>query len=247
MPRFKLTVEYDGTGLAGWQRQPDFPTVQGFLEQAVHKLCGAPQQVICAGRTDAGVHAVGQVAHIDAPATMKPYNIMQGINYHLLPLTSQVIVVKAEAVADDFHARFSATGRYYFYRIINRSARLALWQHRAWHIAEALDVKAMQEGANILLGSHDFTTFRSTQCQSKSPCKTLDMLEVQRVGEEIHIHTKSRSFLHHQVRNMVGALRMAGNGKWKTADIKAALAARDRARGAETAPAGGLYFMEVMY
>ena len=247
MPRFKLTVEYDGTGLAGWQRQKDCPSVQAYLEQAAAKLCGFAQVIVCAGRTDAGVHAIGQVVHIDGPATLTPFNVMQGMNYHLLPLTSQIAVSKAEIVPDDFHARFSAKGRYYFYRIVNRPARLALWSQRAWHIPEKLEVNKMQKGAELLMGTHDFTTFRSVQCQAKSPIKTLDMLTVVAAGDEIHIHAQSRSFLHHQVRNMVGTLRLLGNGKWDLHQLEAALAAKDRTKGGETGQPQGLYFMEVFY
>lgn len=247
MPRYKLTIEYDGTGLYGWQKQPDKPSVQGFLELAAGTLNGAPAEVFGAGRTDAGVHAIAQVAHVDLQKEIKPYSVMQAFNYHLLPHTQQVIVTHAEQVGDDFQARFSATGRSYWYRIINRRTRLALARHRAWHIPEALDAKAMHRAAQQLLGYHDFTTFRSTECQAKSPLKTLDRLDVIPSGEEIHILASARSFLHHQVRNMVGSLRLVGNGKWSAADLSAALAAKDRTAGGETAPPDGLYLTEVRY
>lgn len=247
MPRFKLTIEYDGTGLAGWQRQNDQPSVQGYLEEAASRLCGQRQKVICAGRTDAGVHAIAQVVHLDTVKDMLPYNMMQGLNYHLLPLTRQVIIHKAEMVPDDFNARFSATARAYFYRIINRPARLALWENRAWHVPEKLDEGLMQSGAEILLGTHDFTSFRSTQCQANSPLRTLDVFTVKRVEDEIHLHLKARSFLHHQVRNMAGSLRMLGNGKWSVTDLQAALDAKNRCAGGATAPPQGLYLAEVLY
>ena len=247
MTRYKLTIEYDGTGLAGWQRQNDQPSVQEYLEEAVAKLTGKTHEMVAAGRTDAGVHAMAQVVHVDIDKEMTPYNIVHGINFHLLPLTEQVVAVHAEPVADDFHARFSATSRSYFYRIINRSARLGIARNRAWHIPEALDTKAMHAAAQLLVGHHDFTTFRSSICQAKSPIKTIDKLSVERVGEEIHVYTQSRSFLHHQVRNMVGTLRFIGNGKWTEKDLQEALDAKDRKRGGETAPACGLYFLNVTY
>lgn len=247
MPRFKLTIEYDGTGLAGWQKQKDAVSVQSLLEAACEKLTGTYQEITGAGRTDAGVHALAQVAHVDIVRDLDSYNIMHGINFHLQPLTSQIVVLAAEPVNDDFHARFSATARSYRYHIINRSARLALEQNRAWHIPEALDAKAMHEAAQTLLGQHDFTTFRSTMCQSKSPLKTLDKLDVVRAGEDIFIETKARSFLHNQVRNMVGSLRLIGNGKWSRQDLRKALEAKDRKMGGETAPPQGLSLVGVSY
>lgn len=247
MPRFLLTIEYDGTKLAGWQRQYDRPTVQAYLEDAVKKFCGIPSEVIGAGRTDAGVHALAQSAHVDIPKDMAPYNVMHGINYHLSSLTSQIVVIGAQVVRDDFHARFSARKRSYCYRIVNRQARLAVAKNRAWHIPEPLNVSAMHDAAQTLLGHHDFTTFRSCECQAKSALKTLDQLDVIRVGEEIHIVTSARSFLHHQVRNMAGALRKIGNGKWNTNSLQKALLAKDRRQGAETAPAYGLFLYAVIY
>ncbi len=247
MARFKLTVEYDGTGISGWQRQNDQMSVQEYLETALQKLSGEHTKIIAAGRTDSGVHAVAQVVHADIQKEITPYNVMHGINFYLSQLTPQIIIRKAELVDDSFHARFSATGRSYFYRIINRQARLALAANRAWHIPELLDAKLMHEAAQILIGDHDFTTFRSTQCQSLSPLKTLERLDVIREGEEIHVTTSARSFLHHQVRNMVGSLRLIGNKKWTISDLKSALEAKDRRRGGEMAPAQGLYLMEVQY
>ncbi len=247
MPRIKITIEYDGTGLAGWQRQDDRESVQNLLRTAAEKLTGVACDVVGAGRTDAGVHAVAQVAHFDMEKEMSPYNIMHGLNYHLEPLTNNVIVIKAEQAADDFHARFSATGRAYYYRIINRQARLSLELNRAWHIHEKLDSQAMQKATQLLIGHRDFTTFRSSKCQSKSPMKTLDRLDVTREGEEIRVVVEARSFLHHQVRNMVGALRLIGNGKWKNDDLIEALEAKDRSKGGETAPPQGLYLAWVQY
>ncbi|HEU5047369.1 MAG TPA: tRNA pseudouridine(38-40) synthase TruA [Rickettsiales bacterium] len=247
MPRFKLTIEYDGTGLAGWQKQKDRPSIQGYLEEAVAKLSGEFQEVTGAGRTDAGVHATGQVAHVDITRSLTGYHVMHGINYHLQPLTSQVAVVAAEEADPDFHARFSAKSRSYFYRIINRQSRLALDLTRAWHIAEPLNVGAMHEAAQLLLGHHDFTTFRSSICQAKSPLKTLDRLDVVKIGEEIHIYVQARSFLHNQVRNLVGTLRLIGNAKWDSVKLLDALAAKDRRAGGETAPPQGLYLTTVAY
>lgn len=247
MPRYKLTIEYDGTGLAGWQKQPDRPSVQGYLEVAAAQLNEAPTEVFGAGRTDAGVHAIAQVAHVDLAKSIKPYSVMQAINYHLLPLTQQIVVIGAEEVSDDFQARFSAKGRSYWYRIVNRRTRLVLANNRAWHIPETLDAIAMHRAAQKLLGHHDFTTFRSTECQAQSPMRTLDKLDIIQHGEEIHALVSARSFLHHQVRNMVGTLRLIGNGKWSEADLMNALAARNRTAGGETAPAEGLYLTGVSY
>ncbi len=247
MPRYKLTIEYDGTGLAGWQKQPDRPSVQGYLEVAASQLNEAPVEVFGAGRTDAGVHAIAQVAHVDLAKSIKPYSVMQAINYHLLPLTQQIVVTHAEEVGEDFQARFSATGRAYWYRIVNRRTRIVLAGNRAWHIPEKLDAAAMHRAAQKLLGHHDFTTFRSTECQAQSPMKTLDRLDIIQHGEEIHALVGARSFLHHQVRNMVGTLRLIGNGKWSDSDLMNALAARNRTAGGETAPAEGLYLTGVRY
>lgn len=245
MPRYKLTIEYEGTGFCGFQRQKDQPSVQEELETAIQKFCGAMVEVICAGRTDAGVHARGQVVHIDLPMATDTYKIQQGVSQHLLPLP--IVVLKAEEVTEDFHARFSATGRRYLYRIANRSARLGLDAGRAWQVPETLDVPAMQSAAKMLLGTHDFTSFRDSQCQAKSPVKTLDRLEIEPQGDMLLIHAEARSFLHHQVRILVGTLRYIGNGKWNETTLQQALAAKDRRAGGPTAPPDGLYLMEVRY
>lgn len=245
MPRYRLLVEYDGTPFNGWQRQDKGMSVQGVLEAAAAKLCGQPCTLHAAGRTDAGVHASGQVAHVDLPRDYPADTVRDALNYHMKP--KPVAVVAAEAVGDDFHARFSATGRAYLYRIVNRRAPLALEQNRAWWVPVALDAEAMAEGARRLLGHHDFTTFRASECQAKSPMKTLDVLDVTRHGEEIRIVAAARSFLHHQVRNMVGTLKLVGEGKWSPDDMSRALQARDRTKGGPTAPAAGLVLTGVSY
>lgn len=246
MPRYKLTLEYNGGGFCGWQKQPDRPSVQTTLEAAIEKLTETPVEAVCAGRTDAGVHARGQVAHFDCPKDLPDYSIMQAINFHLLP-EHRIVVRDAERVPDDFHARFSAKERTYFYRIVNRRARLALDHGLAWFVPESLDAEAMHHAAQLLVGSHDFTSFRDTQCQANSPIRTLDEIRLNREGDEIHMFTRARSFLHHQVRNMIGTLRLVGSGKWSADDLKQALEAKDRAAAGETAPPDGLYFMKVNY
>lgn len=253
MPRYKLTIEYDGTGYAGWQKQPDHPSIQESIEAALQRFCGETVEVCGAGRTDAGVHATAQVAHVDLAKDWAPYKVMQGINFYLFssdqepPSHNRIAITKTEKVADDFHARFSATRRYYVYRIINRRARLGLDAGRAWHVAEDLNAEMMQEAANMLLGGHDFTSFRDSECQAKSPEKTLDYLDIKRFGEEIRISTHARSFLHHQVRIMVGTLVQVGKGRWTAEDIKKALAAKNRSAAGPTAPPEGLYLVGVAY
>jgi tRNA pseudouridine38-40 synthase len=249
---YKITIEYDGTGLAGWQRQPIFYSVQAALENAVEKFCGSRVNVYCAGRTDAGVHALAQVAHFGVEKELDPFRLFEGLNFHLradpkLPIPNQIAVIKAEKEATDFHARFSAKRRYYHYRIINRRGHLALEQNRAWCVHEKLDVKKMQKAADLLVGLHDFTSFRSTDCQSKNPVKTLDSLQVTRNGDEVDIKCHATSFLHHQVRNIVGSFKLVGTGKWEVADVQKALDARDRRAAGPTAPAQGLYFVKVEY
>ncbi|MCH8001534.1 MAG: tRNA pseudouridine(38-40) synthase TruA [Proteobacteria bacterium] len=245
MTRYKLTLEYDGRGFVGWQRQDNGPSVQAALEAAVKRFCGEAVTAHAAGRTDAGVHALAQVAHIDLDEETGADTLRDALNFHLKP--AAVAVLAAEAVADDFHARFSATERAYRYRIVNRRAPLALDRGRAWFVPVPLDAGAMHEAARALLGQHDFTSFRAGGCQAKSPVKTLDALEVSRDGDEIRIEARARSFLHHQVRNMAGSLRLAGEGKWSRADMERALAARDRRAAGPTAPADGLYLIGVRY
>lgn len=254
MPRYKLTLEYDGTPFAGWQKVADLPSVQSRLEEAIADFCGEPAQVVGAGRTDAGVHAKGQVAHVDLAKEHDPHTVMSALNAHLLEperkgyeRVHHICVLAAERVADDFHARFSATKRHYLYRILNRRAPAAIDANRVWHVPEPLDAPAMHDAAQCLVGHHDFSTFRDSRCQAKSPEKTLELLEVSRTGEEILIRVSGRSFLHHQVRNITGTLKMVGMGKWTAQDVAQALAARDRRAGGPTAPADGLCLTGVEY
>jgi len=244
--RYRLTVEYDGTNLYGWQRQDGLPTGQRLLEDAVHSFSGERVTSQCAGRTDAGVHALGQVIHIDLSKEWQPFRIMEALNFYLKK--APVSIVDVEPVSEEFHARFSAKGRRYLYRIINRRAPLALEANRALHVVMPLDMEAMQDAAEELLGHHDFTTFRDSQCQSSSPMKTLDELRFERISdEEIHVHAASRSFLHHQVRNMVGSLVLVGTGKWTRQNLADARDARDRKAGGPTVSASGLYLVSVSY
>ncbi len=245
MPRYKLTLEYDGTGLVGWQRQAEGVSVQQVLETAAERFCGERVTVHGAGRTDAGVHALGQAAHLDLPREASPEVIRNALNHHAKPAAIAVLAV--ERVADSFDARRSARGRVYLYRILNRRPPPALERGRVWHVGPRLDAEAMQEAARLLLGKHDFTTFRDSLCQAKSPVKTLDALEVSRAGDEIRVEARARSFLHHQVRNMVGTLKLVGAGKWRVGNVAGALEARDRRAGGPTAPAEGLYLVEVVY
>lgn len=245
MPRYRLTLEYDGGPFVGWQRQDNGASVQGVLEAALAALTGEAVTITAAGRTDAGVHATGQVVHLDLARDWDPFRLMEGTNFHLRP--APVIVLAAQAAEDDFHARFSATERRYLYRIVNRRAPLAIERGRALHAQRPLDAEAMDEAAKILLGRHDFTSFRASLCQAKSPVKTLSALDVARRGEMIEITARAPSFLHHQVRNMVGSLLLVGEGKWRKADLGAALAARDRSAAGPTAPAHGLYLTGVGY
>ena len=245
MPRYKLTIEYDGTPFVGWQIQGDGATVQGVLTAALAAFCGHGVKVAGAGRTDAGVHALGQVAHVDLAKDWRSDRVRDAVNAHLRP--HPVAVLTAEKVPDEFDARFSAKRRHYLYRIVNRRADLALERLRTWRVPRKLDVAAMQDAARHLVGKHDFTTFRSTECQAKSPVKTLDQLDVLRDGDDVHIATSARSFLHNQVRSMVGSLVQVGDGKWSGDDLAAALAARDRARCGTVAPPEGLYLVRVDY
>ena len=245
MPRYKLTIEYDGAPFRGWQIQADGPTVQGVLTDAIAALAGEKTLVQGAGRTDAGVHARGQVAHVDLTREWETDTIRDALNAHLRP--HPVAVLSAERVNDDFNARTSAIKRHYLYRILNRRPDLTLDLGHAWRIPRPLDARAMHEAAQRLLGKHDFTTFRSTECQAKSPEKTLDQLDVVRDGDEIRLIVSARSFLHSQVRSMAGSLALVGEGKWSADDLKAALDARDRARCGPLAPPDGLYLMRVDY
>jgi tRNA pseudouridine38-40 synthase len=228
MPRFRLTLEYDGTPFVGWQRQDNGPSVQGALEDAIEKLSGERVTVTGAGRTDAGVHALGQVAHFDLVKEFEPGKVRDALNYYLRP--DPVVVLEADAVDGEFHARFSATARHYLFRILNRRSPPALEEGRVWHISPKLDADAMHAAAQFLVGQHDFTTFRAAECQAQSPVKTLDRLDVSRRADEIHIEASARAFLHHQIRSFTGTLKLVGEGKWTPRDVAEALAARNRAR-----------------
>jgi len=243
--RWRLTIEYDGGPFMGWQRQEHGPSVQQALEEALFRMTGEMAAVHAAGRTDAGVHALAMSAHAEIEKTVTAHRLREGLNALVRPQPISVLAV--EQVADDWHARFSCIGRRYLYRILNRRAPPALERGKVWHIPVPLDVEAMQAGAAFLVGRHDFTTFRSVQCQSDSPVKTLDNLEVSRVGEEIHVQAAARSFLHHQVRSMVGCLALVGRGQWQPEDIQRALEARDRSALGFNAPPHGLYFIEAVY
>jgi tRNA pseudouridine38-40 synthase len=241
MPRYRLTLEYDGGPFVGWQRQDNGPSVQGALEDAIEKLSGLRVTVTGAGRTDAGVHALGQAAHFDLEKEFEPSKVRDALNHFLRP--APVVVLEAATADADFHARFSARARHYLYRVLNRRSPSALEAGRVWHVSAQLDATAMHDAARALLGSHDFTTFRAAECQAQSPVKTLDRLDVSRRGEEM----SARSFLHHQIRSFAGSLKLVGEGKWRTADLAAALAACDRAACGPVAPPDGLYLVRVDY
>ena len=245
MTRFRLIVEFDGRPFMGWQRQDNGPSVQQQVEKAVFRMTSELATVHAAGRTDSGVHALAMSAHVDIAKTVTAHRLRDGLNALVRP--DPIAILEAAEVPDDWHARFSCIGRRYLYRILNRRAPPAIERGRVWHIATPLDVEAMAEGAALLVGRHDFTTFRSVQCQSKSPVKTLDRLEVTRDGDEVRVEAAARSFLHHQVRSMVGCLALVGRCQWKPADIKAALEARNRAALGLNAPPDGLYFVEATY
>ena len=245
MTRFRLTVEYDGRPFMGWQRQAHGPSVQQAIEEAVLAVTGERGILHAAGRTDAGVHALAMTAHVDIDKPISPFRLMEALNARLRP--NPVAILGCEAVADDWHARFSCVGREYLYRIINRRAPLTLEAGHAWRIAKSLDADWMHDAARILIGRHDFTTFRSVHCQADSPLKTLDRLDVRRDGDEIRIEAAARSFLHHQVRSMVGCLALVGQGQWTATDLRAALEAKDRAQLGLNAPAEGLYFVRAYY
>ncbi len=243
--RWALKLEYDGARYVGWQRQAIGASIQSVLESAMERLEGRPVATVAAGRTDSGVHAAGQVVHADIARGMTPEKLVLALNYHLKP--HPICVLQAVGVPDNWSARFAATGRAYRYQILNRPARAALLANRVWHLPRRLDVGAMQKGANHLIGQHDFTSFRASSCQANSPLRTLDRLEIVRVGDLVEIYAEARSFLHHQVRNMVGTLMLVGEGRWRAGDVATALAARDRAAAGITAPPDGLCLMGVRY
>lgn len=245
MPRYKLTIEYDGSPFVGWQAQANGLSVQHVVEAGIEGFCGAALKVHAAGRTDAGVHALGQVAHVDFESSVAPDTLRDAVNAHMRP--HPVAIVSAEEVPDSFEARFSAVKRHYMYRIVNRRAPLTLDRGQAWLVNRPLDADAMHAAAQALVGHHDFTTFRSVQCQAKSPVKTVDEISVSRYGEEIEIVARARSFLHNQVRSFVGTLKMVGEGKWTKRDVEKALAAKDRAVCGPVAPPDGLYLLQVDY
>jgi tRNA pseudouridine38-40 synthase len=245
MPRYRLTLEYDGSAYNGFQAQTDQPTVQGSVEAAITAFCGETVRLAAAGRTDTGVHATGQVISLDLEKAWPAQTVMNALNAHLVG--EAISVLDCEGVEDDWHARFSATGRRYLYRILNRPGPPALDAGRVWHMRKSMDADAMHAAAQVLVGLHDFTTFRDVNCQSKSPEKTLDVASVRRVGEEVHLVFEARSFLHRQVRSMTGTLAEVGLGRWTIDDVAAALAARDRAACGPVAPSTGLYLTGVRY
>jgi len=245
MPRYRLTIEYDGSGYNGFQAQTDQPTVQGSVETAITAFCGETVRLAAAGRTDTGVHAIGQVISIDLEKDWPARTVMNALNAHLVG--EPIAVLDCVGVNGDWHARFSAKGRRYLYRILNRPGPAALDRGRVWHMRKPLDAEVMHLSAQSLVGLHDFTTFRDVNCQSRSPEKTLDVARVERVGEEVHLVFEARSFLHRQVRSMTGTLAEVGLGRWAVEDVAAALAARDRSACGPVAPATGLYLTGVVY
>ena len=245
MTRFKITVEYDGGPFVGWQAQDNGSSVQAKIEDAIRGFCGEDVKVFGAGRTDSGVHALGQVGHFDIEASHSADTVRDGLNFHLKPCP--IAIISAEEVDVEFHSRFSAKKRYYLYRIVSRRAPMTVRRGTVWNVRQMLDVASMHEAAQVLVGNHDFTTFRATLCQAKSPVKTLDEISVYASGDEIHITCNARSFLHNQVRSIVGSLKLVGEGKWTAEDMKAALDAADRARCGPVAPAHGLYLTHVDY
>ena len=245
MTRFAFTVEFDGRPFMGWQRQAHGPSVQQTIEDAIAAVTGAPATVHAAGRTDAGVHGLAMRAHADIAKPIAPFRLMEALNARMRP--APVAILACEAVPDDWHARFSCVGRSYVYRIANRRAPLTFEAGLVWRVVQPLDAGAMHAAAQTLVGRHDFTTFRSAHCQAESPVKTLDRLDVERTGERIAIHAAARSFLHHQVRSMVGCLAMVGMGRWSADDLADALEAKDRAALGLNAPPDGLYFVDAAY
>ncbi len=245
MTRFALTIEYDGRPYMGWQRQDHGPSVQQVIEEAIEAITGQQTRVHTAGRTDAGVHALAMRAHFDVETSLSPFRLTEGINAKLRP--QPVAILALEEVSEEWHARFSCIGRRYLYKITNRRAPLTLDKGQSWQVAQPLDTDAMHGAAQCLIGEHDFTTFRSVQCQAKSPIKTLDSIAVTRFGEEIEIEVSARSFLHHQVRSFVGCLKLVGTGKWSADDLRGALEAKNRDALGFNAPPDGLYFVEAVY
>jgi tRNA pseudouridine38-40 synthase len=245
MPRYRLTIEYDGAPFQGWQRQENGPSVQGALEAAIFKLSGETVTVTGAGRTDSGVHALGQVAHFDLGKSFAPDKVRDALNHHLKP--DPVAVLEAEEAPGGFHARFSAVGRHYLYRIVCRRAPLVMDRGHAWHVVHDLDAEAMHHAAQALVGTHDFTTFRASECQARSPVKSLDKLRVRRAADEVVIEASARSFLHNQVRSMVGTLKFVGEGRWNRGDVERALKSADRKECGPVAPPDGLYLVKVDY
>lgn len=245
MRRWKLTIEYDGGDFVGWQSQISGNSVQDVIERAIFKLSGENARLHVAGRTDSGVHALGQVAHFDLEKDFKDYEVRNALNVHMMP--HKVSILKAEKVSDEFHARFGAQKRTYRYIILNRQAPTAIGREYVWHVRKALDVDRMRQGAQYLLGHHDFTSFRDAECQAKSPDRTLDVLNITRDGDRIYVDVEAKSFLHHQVRNIVGTLKRVGDGSWEPIKVKEILEARDRRVAGPTAPAQGLFFVSVHY
>lgn len=245
MQRFKATIEYDGAGYAGWQKQNDHPSIQQSIIEAIHSLTGETQDVVAAGRTDAGVHSKGQVIHFDIEKPFELDKVYLGLNYYLR--NKAIALLDIEEVDQEFSARFSARLRSYSYCILNRHPPSPLMKHYSWHVKEYLDMDAMQEAAQYLVGNHDFSSFRAAECQSNNPVKTVDLIQFDGGDDVIYMDITAKSFLHHMVRNIVGTLRLVGNGKWEPERVKEVLEAKDRTQAGETAPAHGLYFMEVIY
>ena len=245
MTRFALTIEFDGTPFSGLQRQTNAPSVQQAVEEAAERVLSHPVRLFAAGRTDTGVHALGMRAHIESDKPITPFRLMEALNAHLRP--APIAILDCREVPEDWHARFSCEGRAYVYRIANRRAPLTLDKHRFWLVPQPLDADAMHEAAQMLVGRHDFTTFRSVQCQADSPIRSLARLAVEREGEELRVHAEARSFLHHQVRSMVGCLALVGMGRWRSEQVRMALEARDRRELGLNAPPHGLYFVRADY
>lgn len=245
MPRYKCIVEYESIGIAGWQKQSHMPSVQEYIENALYGFLGKKTEVISAGRTDAGVHSIGQVIHFDIGKEFPPYKVVAAVNFYLKKYP--VSIINAEIVEDAFHARFFAKKRHYKYIIISRIAPLVLDKYRAWHVPVSLDIENMREASSYLFGQHDFTSFRDSACQAKNPVKTIDCINIISNGNNIEIHISANSFLHHMVRNIVGTLKLVGEGRLAPADVKSILLAKDRTKAGPTAPAFGLYLVKVDY